>query len=84
MYRRSQLLTRVCQYNIITHDFILAFQSLVLTNNNTITKNTDSKYPCSYHHLPYCNNCKESLAEIFQDNGDYCLECWQDLTYTKL
>jgi hypothetical protein len=81
---RSQLLARVCQYNIIIQDFIFAFQSLVLTNNNTIPKNTDIKYPCSYLRFYYCNHCEENLAEIFQDNGDYCLECWQDLTYPKL
>jgi hypothetical protein len=81
---RSQLLARVCQYNIIIQDFILTFQSLLLTNNNTIAKNTDINYPCSYLHFYYCNHCKENLAEIFQDNGDYCLECWQDLTYPKL
>jgi len=30
---------------------------------------------------PCCDRCKEGLAEIFQDNGDYCLECWQELTH---
>jgi hypothetical protein len=28
-----------------------------------------------------CNSCKSNLAEIFQVNGDYCLYCWQKITY---
>jgi hypothetical protein len=28
-----------------------------------------------------CDRCKERLAEVFQVNGDYYLECWQGLTY---
>ncbi len=26
-----------------------------------------------------CNQCKNMPAEIFQENGDYCLDCWQEL-----
>jgi hypothetical protein len=26
------------------------------------------------------NLCKTNPAEIFQDNGDYCLCCWQEIT----
>jgi hypothetical protein len=29
-----------------------------------------------------CDNCKSGEAEIFQVNGDYCLQCWQELTHT--
>jgi hypothetical protein len=32
---------------------------------------------------PVCIHCKNSLAEIFQENGDFCLDCWQELTYPK-
>ena len=32
----------------------------------------------------YCNNCKHKIAEIFQFNGDYCLECWQDYTHPNI
>jgi len=32
----------------------------------------------------YCNNCKSKVAEIFQFNGDYCLECWQDYTHPNI
>jgi len=27
-----------------------------------------------------CKHCKKNPAEIFQDNGDYCLHCWQEIT----
>ena len=32
----------------------------------------------------YCNNCKSKIAEIFQYNGDYCVECWQDYTHPNI
>jgi hypothetical protein len=28
-----------------------------------------------------CNRCKCRPAEIFQVNGEYCLECWQTITH---
>jgi hypothetical protein len=31
-----------------------------------------------------CQGCQEKEAEIFQDNGDYCLECWQDITHPHI
>jgi len=31
-----------------------------------------------------CTNCKLKLAEIFQDAGDYCLQCWQEVTHTNV
>ena len=27
-----------------------------------------------------CNRRKPNQAEIFQESGDYCLCCWQDIT----
>jgi hypothetical protein len=24
-----------------------------------------------------CQSCNDKAAEIFQEDGDYCLECWQ-------
>jgi hypothetical protein len=30
-----------------------------------------------------CSQCKSKPAEIFQINGDYCLECWQTITHTN-
>jgi len=37
-----------------------------------------------YHvkdHILFCNSCKIKLAKIFQEEGDYCLECWRERTY---
>ena len=31
-----------------------------------------------------CNSCKSNLAEIFQVNGDYCMYCWQEITYPSI
>ena len=36
-----------------------------------------------YHvknHILLCDGCKIKLAQIFQE-GNYCLECWQERTY---
>jgi hypothetical protein len=30
-----------------------------------------------------CVRCKVRPAEIFQINGEYCLECWQTITHTN-
>jgi hypothetical protein len=30
-----------------------------------------------------CMKCQVKLAEIFQVNGEYCLECWQEITHTN-
>jgi hypothetical protein len=27
---------------------------------------------------PVCQSCKDEPAEIFQEDWDYCLECWQE------
>lgn len=31
-----------------------------------------------------CINCNNNKAEIYQVNGDYCLECWQRLTHAEI
>jgi hypothetical protein len=28
-----------------------------------------------------CNICDDKPADIFQIEGDYCLDCWQNRTY---
>jgi hypothetical protein len=28
-----------------------------------------------------CQRCKSNIAEIFQEGGDYCLNCLQEKTY---
>jgi protein-arginine kinase activator protein McsA len=30
-----------------------------------------------------CHECQVRPAEIFQINGDYCLDCWQAITHTN-
>ncbi len=30
-----------------------------------------------------CINCQKRPAEIFQVNGEFCLECWQVITHTN-
>jgi hypothetical protein len=30
-----------------------------------------------------CVECLLRPAEIFQINGEYCLECWQEITHTN-
>ena len=32
------------------------------------------------NNITLCNLCKTNLAEIFQESGDYCLHCWQEIT----
>jgi hypothetical protein len=31
-----------------------------------------------------CDICKIRLASIFQEEGNYCLECWQERTHPLL
>ena len=31
-----------------------------------------------------CNTCGDRTAEIFQVEGDYCLDCWQRRTFPNL
>jgi hypothetical protein len=30
-----------------------------------------------------CDQCEVRIAEIFQTNGEYCLDCWQAITHTN-
>ncbi|MBV9666943.1 MAG: hypothetical protein JO327_02305 [Nitrososphaeraceae archaeon] len=57
-----------------------------MKNNVAIKRNDDNKYSSPSASTPTthntrCDRCKDRLAEIFQVNGDYCLDCWQELTY---
>ena len=27
-----------------------------------------------------CQRCETKMAEVFQESGDYCLNCWQEKT----
>jgi hypothetical protein len=31
-----------------------------------------------------CINCDTKKAEVYEVNGDYCLECWQRLTHPEV
>jgi len=31
-----------------------------------------------------CNGCNDKAADIFQVEGNYCLDCWQKLTHPNL
>ena len=31
-----------------------------------------------------CSNCKSKLASIFQEDGDFCVECWQIITHPNV
>ncbi len=31
-----------------------------------------------------CQLCEKALAEIFQVDGDYCINCWQEITHTNV
>jgi len=32
----------------------------------------------------WCNSCNYKLADIFQDEGNYCTECWQSETHPNV
>jgi hypothetical protein len=31
-----------------------------------------------------CDRCRHNEAEIYQDAGNYCAECWQVVTYPDI
>jgi hypothetical protein len=31
-----------------------------------------------------CNLCKDNIAKIFQESGEFCLYCWQERTYPSV
>ena len=31
-----------------------------------------------------CQKCKNKLAEIFQVTGDFCTECWMEITHPEI
>ena len=34
--------------------------------------------------LDLCKRCEIKQADIFHDDGNYCCECWQELTHTEV
>jgi hypothetical protein len=51
---------------------------MAVTDQYHIIKN--SKPP----NVATCQLCENADAEIFQVDGDYCLECWQEKTHTSV
>lgn len=31
-----------------------------------------------------CEKCKKSEVEVYNDLGDYCLGCWEDITTPQI
>ncbi len=48
-----------------------------------LAKVTEKKEGIAGHDSQVCNQCKSRPAEIFQINGEYCLDCWQTITHTN-
>ena len=51
--------------------------------SNTYNMNLDLSWTDRHHSLEYminCDRCKDREAEIFHEQGDYCLSCWQEVT----
>jgi hypothetical protein len=34
--------------------------------------------------ISWCSTCYDKPADIFQAEGNYCLDCWQNQTYPNL
>lgn len=48
-----------------------------------LSKRTEKKEGIAEADAHVCDQCKSRPAEIFQVNGEYCLECWQTITHTN-
>ncbi len=64
------------QWNAFEPSFELGY-AIAMNKDNNKNNSSDNNY---YFSAPYCNRCEDRLSEIFQVTGDYCLECWQELT----
>ncbi len=57
----------------------LTYNIMILTSD-CITNNDRKKN----EKISSCDSCDDKPAEIFQVEGDYCLDCWQERTYPNL
>lgn len=48
-----------------------------------LARETEKKEEIAGGEIAVCIHCKAKPAEIFQVNGEYCLECWQTITHTN-
>jgi hypothetical protein len=53
-----------------------------LMNNADVDLELTSKIVSSPRII--CNHCRTSIAEIFQESGEFCLHCWQERTYPNV
>jgi len=53
---------------------------IMISTINCITDNDEEKDD----NLSWCSICDDKHADIFQEEGDYCLDCWQKRTYPNL
>jgi len=58
----------------ISNVMISQYNWLACDNND---KDTD-------YSVSICKVCNNKSADIFQDEGEYCLDCWQKKTYPNL
>jgi len=49
-----------------------------------LTSNAANKPGFTDDSISICSRCEVKPAEIFQINGEYCLDCWQNITHTDL
>ena len=48
---------------------------------NVVVSSAQHEREVEYHsNTDLCSHCKIGTVEIFQESGDYCLNCWQERT----
>lgn len=52
---------------------------MILNSDSIINNDRDEN-----ENIASCNTCDNKPADIFQVEGDYCLDCWQKRTYPNL
>lgn len=63
------------KYCNVVYNFYISYMQIFNQTVEKVRKITDTD---SYR----CIQCRLRPAEIFQINGEYCLECWQEITHT--
>jgi hypothetical protein len=53
-------------------------------NGNEGKMRVDSMVVTTSAEDDFCQYCDTRPAEIFQVTGQYCLECWQELTHPEV
>jgi hypothetical protein len=57
----------------------LTYNIMILNSDSIINNDRDEN-----ENIASCNTCDNKPADIFQVEGDYCLDCWQKRTYPNL